>query len=310
MHSINTRQLKLCRVPKTADSLPKCLEMSAHVFWLSLSFQHFRSCVDDRSVAEMKLRRHKSSCRQVLDLPVLRKSAQERSSDKILTSAIGHFHPGWSTRDDSAVTSCTEPKGTQCGPGMLPVAPSGAPKLCAEAWLHLSLLRPSRPCLPSGPHSGGPGAPRQPRQADRRTSVRRSSLLPGAATGGRSGTTHGRGSAGPRRWGSGTTGAAAGRNPQLSPLPVYPCSSLISVPRPEFAHPLQGDGDIPYFSPKGSRRTASVTGDAVPHGCGSSPAAGAGPPGMLCLGPWAEKGPALSPCHSLARRAAEPEHVG
>lgn len=142
VHSINTRQLKLCRVPKTADSLPKCLEMSAHVFWLSLSFQHFRSCVDDRSVAEVKLRRRKSSCRQVLDLPVLRKSAQERSSDKILTSAIGHFHSGWSTRDDSAVTSCTEPKGTQCGPGMLPVAPSGAPKLCAEAWPHLSLSPP------------------------------------------------------------------------------------------------------------------------------------------------------------------------
>lgn len=25
---------------RAADSLPKCLEMSAHVFWLSLSFQH------------------------------------------------------------------------------------------------------------------------------------------------------------------------------------------------------------------------------------------------------------------------------
>lgn len=104
-----------------------CLEMSAHVFWLSLSFQHLGSGVDDRSVAEMKFRRHKLSRRQILDLSVLRKSA--RSSVKILISGIGHFYPGW---DPPVIASHVEQKGTQCGPGISPASPSG-PKRCAEA---------------------------------------------------------------------------------------------------------------------------------------------------------------------------------
>lgn len=111
-------------------------------------------------------------------------------------------------------------------------------------------LRPSWPWFPSRPHRGVPGGP-----ADRRTdgrSVCRSCSCtappPGGAPAPRMAPV--------RRWGSGTSVAAAARNPQLSPsLPAGPCSSPLSVPRPEFAHPLLGDGDSPRFSPEGSRRS-------------------------------------------------------
>lgn len=39
---------------RAADSLPECLEMSAHVFWLSLSFQCLGSQADNWSITETK----------------------------------------------------------------------------------------------------------------------------------------------------------------------------------------------------------------------------------------------------------------
>lgn len=154
---------------QTAETVPcpECQEMSAHVFWLSLSFQHLGACVDDRSVAEMKLRRHKSSCRQVLDLPVLRESAQERSSGKILISAIGHFHPGSKPRHDFAGHVVRGAERDSVWSRSLPGAPSGGPKLYAEAWPHLPLSPPFLALFSISPRS--PGAQRQPRQTDRRT---------------------------------------------------------------------------------------------------------------------------------------------
>lgn len=134
---------------------------------------------------------------------------------------------------------------------------------------------PSRSKLLS--NSSGPGAPRG--SLGRGVQSVSRPPLPAAAAGGRPRTANGpgpAGAAGPRCCGAGGprgTGPRL-RHPQPFSLPVCPRSSLISVlfPPPEFADPLRGNGDIPYFSPK-ETVLRTLPGLPFPTGAGADLAA-------------------------------------